>query len=551
MTRARIYHPLLIASFPVLSLYAGGMDHVRLGVLVVPLAIIWLVTLAVWALLGAALGDRVRAGVLTSVLAFLLLSYGHFANALESVRFHLAGRALGANSLLLPFWIGFGIVATWFLVRTRRPVDGLSGVLNVMAFSAVGLCLVQIGTAESRRAMRPALPEPMHVEAPAGAQAGRQRPDVVYVILDRYASDRILREVYDYDNSAFGDALRERGFYVATDSVANYPRTAHSIASSFNMTYLDDVARAVGPASTDWTPLYGMMEDYAVWHFLKGQGYDFVHIGSWFTPTWSNRNADRNVNFGHLVEFPRQLYKNSLFFPIGKRLNLYDDRVEQWGRVPYELERLKEVGGQSTPTFVFAHILVPHRPYVFDQDGRYLSREEADHRPLKLNYVNQVKYINGQVLKVLDVLLARPNPPVILIQADEGPFPTRFQKNVRKFDWTQATQAELREKMEILNTFYLPGVKNPPLYPSISPVNSFRVVFNTYFGTNLPLLPDEHFVFRDESHLYDFSNVTTRVAREGSSGPLDDGTARARAAGGTDVAAGPAHHAPEPTPVAP
>jgi hypothetical protein len=526
----RIVHPLLIAAFPVLSLYAGGMDHVRLGVLVVPLAIIFAVTLATWALLGAALGDRVRAAVLTSVWAFLLLSYGHFANAMESVRFKVAGHALGANSLLLPFWIGFGVVATWALIRTRRPLDALSGVMNVMAFSAVGLCLVQIGSAEVRRAMRPAIPEPMRVAAPTGdAPTGRRRPDIVYVILDRYASDRILREVYDYDNSAFSDALRQRGFYVATDSVANYPRTAHSIASSFNMSYLDDVARAVGPASTDWTPLYHMMEDYAVWEFLKSQGYAFVHIGSWFTPTWANRNADQNVNFGHLVEFPRQLYKSSLFFPIGKRLDLYDDRVEQWRRVPYELERLRQVGGTATPTFVFAHILVPHRPYVFDQDGRYLSREEADKRPLKLNYVNQVKYINAQVLQLLDVFLARPEPPVILIQADEGPFPTRFQRSVRTFDWTQATQAELREKMEILNTYYLPGVKNPPLDPSISPVNSFRVVFNAYFGTDLPLLPDQHFVFRNETHLYDFTNVTAQVARDEHARPLGEDTARVEA----------------------
>lgn len=527
MKRPRVLHPALVAAFPVVSLYADGMDHVRLGVLVVPLVTVCLTTLAVWLVLSAVLGDRVRGGLLASLWAFLLLSYGHFANALESLRFTLAGHAIGANSVLLPLALALGSAATWALVRTRRRLDALSGVLNVVAVSVVVLPLVQIATYETRRAMRSPVPEAARVEVrPGPPWAGRRRPDVVYVILDRYASDRILREVYDFDNSAFTDALRQRGFYVASASIANYPRTAPSVASSLNLQYLDGVARAMGPGSADWTPLYRMLEDYTVWRFLKSQGYGFVHIGSWFTPTWANPYADQNVNWGSLVEFPRLLYKNSLLFPIGKRLNLYDDRVEQWERTPYELDQLAQIGGKAVPTFVFAHLLVPHRPYVFDHDGRYLSRQEADRRPLKVNYVNQVKYINAQILRVLDVLLARPEPPVILLQADEGPFPLRYQRDVPHFDWTRATAQELREKLEILNAYYLPGATAAPLYPSISPVNSFRVVFNTYFGTDLPLLPDEHFVFRDEKHLYDFTNVTARVTRDGTGADLAAGPGR-------------------------
>jgi hypothetical protein len=48
------------------------------------------------------------------------------------------------------------------------------------------------------------------------------------------------------------------------------------------------------------------------------------------------------------------------------------------------------------------------------------------------------------------------------------------------------------------------------LYPSISPVNSFRVLFNLYFGANFPLLPDRHFVFK-RGQLYRFVDVTSRL----------------------------------------
>jgi len=64
-------------------------------------------------------------------------------------------------------------------------------------------------------------------------------------------------------------------------------------------------------------------------------------------------------------------------------------------------------------------------------------------------------------------------PPVILIQGDHGP--------------TVASNS--RSRMENLSVYYLPGV-DARLYPTITPVNSFRVIFNAYFGQNLPLLED-------------------------------------------------------------
>ena len=48
------------------------------------------------------------------------------------------------------------------------------------------------------------------------------------------------------------------------------------------------------------------------------------------------------------------------------------------------------------------------------------------------------------------------------------------------------------------------------LYPEISPVNSFRVIFNRYFGAKFELLPDRSF-FSTAKFLYKFHDVTDRV----------------------------------------
>ena len=114
------------------------------------------------------------------------------------------------------------------------------------------------------------------------------------------------------------------------------------------------------------------------------------------------------------------------------------------------------------------------------------------------------------------MLLNSEVPPIIILQADEGPFPPRL-KLIQ--DWAQATGKELKIKMGILNAYYLPGIDKNVLYPSITPVNSFRIVFNLYFNINFELLPDESYVYSvyaDERGPYKFTNVTNKL--RGNSG---------------------------------
>jgi hypothetical protein len=78
--------------------------------------------------------------------------------------------------------------------------------------------------------------------------------------------------------------------------------------------------------------------------------------------------------------------------------------------------------------------------------------------------------------------------PIIIIQGDHGP-------------WLQPKN----KRMWILNAYYLPG-HNEELYPTISPVNSFRLVFDAYFEGNYDLLDDVSF-FSPVPNIYDFSEL--------------------------------------------
>jgi hypothetical protein len=57
-----------------------------------------------------------------------------------------------------------------------------------------------------------------------------------------------------------------------------------------------------------------------------------------------------------------------------------------------------------------------------------------------------------------------------------------------------------------LNAIRLPGAAPELLYPAMSPVNTFRVILNQYFGTSLGLLPDRSY-FSTTSQPLEFQPV--------------------------------------------
>ena len=97
---------------------------------------------------------------------------------------------------------------------------------------------------------------------------------------------------------------------------------------------------------------------------------------------------------------------------------------------------------------------------------------------------------------------------MIILQADEGPYPSRFARDPERFDWLEeATPEEILQKHGILNAMHLPGIdpEAAGVHDRMSPVNTFRIVFNEYFGADLPLLPDRVYLTPNYARMYDFT----------------------------------------------
>ncbi len=142
------------------------------------------------------------------------------------------------------------------------------------------------------------------VEAPASL------PDVVLLLLDGYPRADVLQRRLGIDNSAFVDELADHGFDVATDSNSNYVFTALTLASMFQMRYLDDVAEVkhqVGTAAAGHDLLRHAALSGQAWQILRSAGYQIV-TGP---PGWEHVRladvSDRVINDGQITEFERSL----------------------------------------------------------------------------------------------------------------------------------------------------------------------------------------------------------------------------------------------------
>jgi hypothetical protein len=153
----------------------------------------------------------------------------------------------------------------------------------------------------------------------------------------------------------------------------------------------------------------------------------------------------------------------------------------------------------ESPKFVYAHFVAPHLPIVFGATGEAVTiPEDTDMATYEAAYRGEVIYLNQRILEIVrEIIAVSANPPVIIIQGDHGD-----------------NKSESDYRMRILNAYYLPGVDRKKLYPSITPVNSFRLVFNEYFGGNYELLPDKSY-FSDLQDPLNYTEILNTCVREG------------------------------------
>jgi hypothetical protein len=358
-----------------------------------------------------------------------------------------------------------------------------------------------------------------------GPLASKDLPDIYYIILDAYGRDDRLRMFYGYDNSPFLKALEDRGFYIARHSGANYDQTQLCLASALSMSYLEDKPSSLSPEI-----LRQRIDDNEVANYLSTKGYHYINI-------WSGMEESRVATADLVLNNQDDV---TTFEGQALGLTLHGaSKQAQHGRYEAHRERIRgvfrnlnTVAQLPYPKFVFAHALSPHPPFVFGPNGEGVDPigplimtdgssllEEITRDEYKKGYINQLQYINQQVLGAVDSILKQSRrPPIIIIQGDHG--------SRMNLDWYNEAKTDLREPFSNLNAYLVPKKVRGYLYDDITPVNSFRILLSHLFGAKLEPLPNRSF-YSTASHPFDFKEVTRFLRGESSAAYTGPGSAGA------------------------
>jgi hypothetical protein len=488
------FYPFVLGVYPSLALLAYNVGEARPSTAVRSILVLELVVLLLLGLLRLVLRDWHRSAFVTSIWLLLAGAYGQVYALLlkESPQY-------AHHAWLTGLWVALGLgLAVWAVTRPQGGMGRYTPGFNLVAVALIIYPAFQVSWYYGVLQREQAGPRPV-----SAAPADESLPDIYYIILDMYTRQDLLKAAYGYDNSEFIGDLEDMGFYVAQCSASNYPRTEASLSASLNMNYLPELTDEIPPDSWSRIPMWRLIRNSAVRQKLEAAGYHTVAFATGYP--WSELdNSDLFLQphslFGQLNSFEALLVHTSWARALEDKGTIdttAEDAARFRERTLFTLDTLPTLAKMPGPKFVFVHIISPHPPFVLGPDGpldaaSYLN-ENAKYtsQAFAKGYTEQVAFISERIgAAVTQIIADSPVPPVIIIQGDHGPW---LQPRNRSF--------------QILNAYYLPDERGKAaLYPSISPVNSFRVVLNSYLGTNYELLPDETY-FSPIPKIYDFSRL--------------------------------------------
>jgi hypothetical protein len=472
------WYVAFFAAYPVLSLLGSNIREVKSDVVYRPLLASMLFALFIFGIARLILRERTKAALVATLFIFVFFTYGHVYEITYYYGFlyYFGGPhiLLGILSLAL---FAFG---TRYILRTKDHKNLIQALTLVGAFLTI-YPLVQIGIFYSQKEPAPA---PLEVKAQAS-----HGPDIYYIILDGYSRQDSI-ETFGGDNASFIKGLEDAGFYVASCARSNYRGTLLSLTSSLNLDYIYNAIPHNGPSDANLEPIYHALQYNKVRETLKEQEYQIISFKTGYE--WDEwRDADQFLYpsleetpflYPAIQPFEYLLLQTTALRPLLQNGFLAREHyIEHYNRVNYMLDELPKVASQPGPKFVYAHFMTPHAPFIYLPDGsinpdyNYYITEAgigADDEHTRVGYLNNVQFISARILPVLQQIIAdSKQPPVIIVQGDHGVISEELKYN-------------------ILNAYYFPGNARDSLYPTITPINTFRLVFDQYLGIPYDLRAD-------------------------------------------------------------
>ncbi len=458
-------HPFLLTFFLSFFLYAQNVELIQLHMMHRTFVAGTFVAILIYGIVYFFIKEKTKAGIITTLIFLALFNYGVLYDFLENLYYSGYWPLKNIHRYAIILYVIYIVTVVCFVNKKIVVGTRVNYFLNILilfllCFNVIKLVLNSINIKHQNSIVVEGLKY----------NPNKKLPNIYYMVLDGYANEHILKKHYNYDNSAFISFLTTNNFYVADSSFSNYYSTSPSLSATFNMEYhlKDSVVNYFEKIRTN-----------KVLAVLKQEGYKTYRLQSGYAVTSGFSQIDSIIKIKAPNEFERSILKYSIC-----RLD------DLFGFIPFlrlksQIEMLDVVANLNSvaPKFIFIHIVAPHPPYVFNENGkRTFSIKDGDNSwEPKKNYIAQLKYINKISQNFISAIINKDSNAVFILQSDHGPWLT--SKNA---DDVFDTRSKILNCIRFGNS-----KKHTYLTKNISSVNTFRAVFKTYLDSTYTLIANE------------------------------------------------------------
>ena len=414
---------------------------------------------------------------------YLIAVYLFFGYVKDFLKIHLPG--ISKYAVLLTILLISIIILVIFLAKTKRTFSRIVLYLNLLLsifvfMDVAAITMKTLNPPADKFSIFPVLNNQKNIIS------NSEKPDIYFLIFDEYASSIALKEKYNFEND-LDSFLEEKGFQIQKHSFSNYDFTHFSMASTLNMSYLNGIRDSQKATVDDYGYCQKLISNNEVIRFLSANGYEIVNYS-----IFDLKGNPSPVNQTLLPLKTRLITDNTLFSRIIKDMSwmLYKGHFAIKSlAMKHSLLFVKSTNASmdsvlhrslkisNNPTFVYAHLFMPHAPFFYDKNGSMrnldtVALESVDRIDAYLGYL---QYTNKKIKDLITQIQNNTrNNAVIILMGDHG-----FRRRVLGHDSYQN-----------MNAVFFPKKNYGLLYDSISNVNQFRVIFNSLFKQSFDLLKD-------------------------------------------------------------
>ena len=450
------------------------------------------------------LKDWVKSGLIVSLLIILVFFYGHIYNLLNTGI--LVDAEIGRHRYLMIMSLVVFIIGTVLIIKTQIKLDNLNIIINVIAITLIIITIPNftygsISTLEANEEMQLERHEKIYELKNTDILNSTEKPDVYYILVDGYGGTKRMKEDLNFDNYEFLSELTNRGFFAPDSSSGNYPSTKWQMTSIFSMNYLPSKEKEQSDQEY-YSSISGIFRNNEVmrnFHHLDYEIISFQTKGSITQQFSFNDQTFCQQEQLKQSKFTKMILRTTIISYFNNQIvvNAYRESVLCGFS---EISNLTEKNDK--PIFVFMHLAISHPPYVFGPNGEYVfggkvQTEEGSFVDEE-KYVDSIKFVNKKILEVTENILRNNENSIIIIQSDHG-----YDFGI---NYENPSDLSLKQRFSTLNAIYLPYGNEDVFYEGITPVNTFRIIFNEYFNASYQILEDRMYY-----HPYGVTGVYTDV----------------------------------------